>query len=366
MKSIIKINLAKKSYDILVEPGLLKNLSQILAPFTKNRKCFLISDNNVFGLYGEKTISTIKNSGALEVYPFSLPTGETNKNFKTLETICNALAVNRLSRDSTIIALGGGVPGDIAGFAAAIYMRGIDFIQIPTSLLAMVDSSIGGKTAIDLANGKNLIGAFWQPKLVLVDPEVLKTLPYREIKSGLAEIIKYGMILDKNLFELIEKNADKLKAVDIECYTKIIARCCKLKAKVVEADETEHGVRAILNYGHTFGHALETLTNYSVYSHGEAISIGMLIAAKLAFLLGLIENITVERLKTILTKFDLPINTTNLKNISAELIYDTTFNDKKVKAGTINFVIPKSIGNVAIMPEINSDLVIKAIKECLN
>ena len=346
MKEIF-IELQERSYNIFIKEGLIKNSAELLSRYVSGKKCFLISDTNVFELYGNNTISMLRKASAVDIVAFKFTPGEQSKNIKTLSNIYEAMADAGMSRDSVIIALGGGVVGDISGFAAATYMRGIDFIQIPTSLLAMVDSSVGGKTGIDLKAGKNLAGAFWQPKVVIIDPEVLQTLPMRELKTGMAEVIKYGIIYDKPFFSFLEKEIKRIISLDLSVFTEIISTCCKIKAKVVIEDERENGIRAILNFGHTFGHAIEAVTKYKIYTHGEAVAIGMLMAAKTAAMLNLISSNELKKISELIESTGLH---SKAEGIKAEEVYQAMFKDKKVKNGKINFVIPESIGTVIIKP----------------
>ena len=362
MNNIIKIpvGLGERSYDIITGQGILCNASEYLEPFVKGRKCLLLTDSNVGPLYAEKVAEMLIAAGA-EAFTFPFQAGEENKTLETVGGICSHAVKCGLDRSSLIIALGGGVCGDIAGFAAAIYMRGINFIQIPTTLLAAVDSSVGGKTGADLPEGKNLIGAFWQPKLVLMDPEVFTTLPLKEIRCGLAEVVKYGVIMDAPLFAKLEENTDKLNAVDLEFYTEIIARCCELKAKVVAADEREGGLRAILNYGHTFGHAVELVSNFTL-AHGEGVAIGMNMAAELAVQAGLLDRTVAVRQRILLEKIALPC--TLPTGIDPEQIYTGMLKDKKKVGSRLNLIIPLDIGKVEIKSGFEPADIIKAIRCC--
>jgi 3-dehydroquinate synthase len=356
----IKVDLAERAYKILIKPGLLDNSSEILSKYVKGRKCFVVSDDNVFSLYGTKLKSALKEARCSNVKSFTFAPGEPSKNIKTLNSIYNKMASYGMDRKSVLVALGGGVPGDITGFAAATYMRGIDYIQVPTSLLAMVDSSVGGKTGIDLSHGKNLVGAFWQPKLVIIDPSTLNTLPKRELLSGLAEVVKYGVIQDKELFIHISKNVGKILNIDLKMYCSIIARCCWLKADVVKKDELETGIRGILNYGHTFGHAIESVTKYIQYTHGEAIAIGMRMAAKTAENLKYLDEETVSSIENLFDELDLP---KKAKGVSINEIYDAMFKDKKASAGKIKYVIPMRIGNVELISGIDEKVIKDSIRE---
>jgi 3-dehydroquinate synthase len=274
-----------------------------------------------------------------------VPAGETSKSVKSVEKCYDELAAHRLERKSFIVALGGGVVGDLAGFVAATYLRGIPFVQVPTTLLAQVDSSVGGKVGVNLKAGKNLVGAFHQPRMVLCDLDTLRTLPMREYRAGLAEVIKYGIIYDAELFEELERKMEKLVRRELKVLAGVIARCCEIKAEVVAQDETESGLRAILNFGHTIGHALEAISNYGKYLHGEAISIGQVAAAKLSGeILGLPQR-DVERIGNLFNRAGLPTNI-GLNEGQRKKLFATMKLDKKVSAGEIKFVLARRIGEV--------------------
>ncbi|MCP4181340.1 MAG: 3-dehydroquinate synthase [bacterium] len=359
-KKKINVGLQNNSYDIFIGDELLSNLEDKINSFIKNKKCFIITDSNVDNYYGDFFLNKLSGFTDYQIIKYSFPAGEQNKTLKTVEDIYHYAFSKGLDRSSVIIALGGGVCGDMAGFTAATFMRGIDFIQIPTSLLAMVDSSVGGKTGVDMPEGKNLVGVFLQPKTVLIDPNTLKTLPVREIRGGLAEIIKYGMIIDLKLFEYIESNIEKINSLDTDVISELIAWCCKIKADIVAKDEKEHSLRAILNFGHTFGHAIETVSGYEKYIHGEGIAIGMLMACRLAVTLGMIEKNIEERLKHLFIQFSLPVKS---PGISPDDILKAMYNDKKVRNNNINFILPyKKIGKVEIVDSIDNKLVLEAVK----
>lgn len=362
MNKIIKIpvGLGERSYDIITGQGILGNAAEYLGPFVKGHKCLLLTDSNVGPIFAKKVSEMLAAAGA-ETFLLSFPAGEEHKTLETVGSICSHAVKCGLDRSSLIVALGGGVCGDIAGFVAAIYMRGINFIQIPTTLLAAVDSSVGGKTGVDMPAGKNLIGAFWQPKLVLMDPEVFTTLPAKEIRCGLAEVVKYGVIMDAQLFAELEQNTDKLNAVNLPFYTEIIARCCELKAQVVAADERESGLRAILNYGHTFGHAVELVSNFTL-AHGEGVAIGMNMAMELAVQTGLIDRAVAVRQRKLLEKLALPCNLST--SVNPEEIYAGMLKDKKKVGSRLNLVIPLQIGKVVIKSGFEPDAIIKAIRCC--
>jgi 3-dehydroquinate synthase len=284
-----------------------------------------------------------------------VPSGETSKSVKWVEKCYNALAAHRLERKSFIVALGGGVAGDLAGFVAATYLRGIPFVQVPTTLLAQVDSSVGGKVGVNLKAGKNLVGAFHQPRLVLCDLDTLGTLPMREYRAGLAEVIKYGIIHDAELFERLERDMDKLLRREPKVLAEVIARCCEIKAEVVAQDETESGLRAILNFGHTIGHGLEAISHYGKYLHGEAISIGQVAAARLSReVLGLPEQ-DVERIGNLFDRAGLPTNITLNQGQRKKLLAAMKL-DKKVSAGEIKFVLARRIGEVEVGQKVTANV----------
>ncbi|HET7623758.1 MAG TPA: 3-dehydroquinate synthase, partial [Verrucomicrobiae bacterium] len=277
----VHVPLGSRSYEIKIAPGLLSLLGKECARLNLGNRCAIISDSNVAPRFAKAAQNSLKAAG-FESISITVRAGETAKNLNIVHSCYDQLAKHRLERKSFIVALGGGVVGDLAGFVAATYLRGIAFVQVPTTLLAQVDSSVGGKVGVNLKSGKNLVGAFYQPKLVLCDPDTLKTLPAREYRSGLAEVIKYGIIRDAKLFARLERDMAKLLQRETKTLAPIIARCCEIKADVVGRDETESGLRAILNFGHTIGHGLEAISGYGKYLHGEAISIGQIAAAELS------------------------------------------------------------------------------------
>ena len=295
--------------------------------------------------------------GTIEV-----PTGEENKSLAQFSHIQDSLVAHQLDRGSTLIALGGGVIGDLAGFAAAVYMRGIPYVQIPTTLQAQVDASVGGKTAINHPKGKNLIGAFHQPKLVLIDVDTLKTLPQRDIRSGLIEVIKMGVIRDESLFERVEENLDAILKLDDTVLTEIISQACINKAEIVAKDEKESGLRMVLNYGHTFGHALEALTHYNRYRHGEAVSIGMNCAAQLAVNLGMFSETDFQRQHTLLKRAKLPIAFP--PDLTPEALCNAMYLDKRTLGGKLRLILPTRIGEVVIRDDVDDRHVLEVISQC--
>ena len=357
----VNVGLDERSYTITIKPGLLDQTLELLKERIDKRRCLVIADSHVYSLYGERMEQKIRDLGA-EVSSSVFPEGEANKHLATMGTIYHDAVKAGLNRKSLIVALGGGVSGDIAGFAAATYMRGIEFIQVPTSLLAMVDSSVGGKTGVDLPEGKNLVGAFWQPKAVIIDPKLLTTLEMREIRCGLAEIVKYAVIIDAELFDILQNNIDKLLNLDLDFYAQIIARCCKIKAKIVAEDEREAGVRALLNYGHTFGHAIEQVANFSI-GHGEGVAIGMCMAADLAVKLKLCEPEVQHRQRLLLKALGLPCST----KFAPEAIIEAMKSDKKNTNNRTVVILPEKIGGAKIVKDAPATLVLEAIKDnCVN
>jgi len=338
----ININLEKRGYPIYVGEGLL-DTCDLVKEHIPNKKVAIITNDKVAPLYLQK-ISNIL-SVEKEIIPIILPDGEAFKNFETLNLIYDVLLTNKANRQVSLIALGGGVVGDVTGFAAATFMRGVDFIQIPTTLLSQVDSSVGGKTGINHRLGKNMIGAFYQPKCVIADISLLETLPDKEFSAGLAEVIKYGLIRDANFFEWLEDNIEGIIKRDTQLLIEAVARSCQNKADIVESDEFESGIRAILNLGHTFGHAIETATGYGKWLHGEAIAIGMVMAAYLSEQMGWLTKEENHRVKSLLAHANLPINP---PEISLQDFLDLMQLDKKTKEDQINLVLQQGIGKAIL------------------
>ena len=354
----ISVPLQNRSYPIWIEKGLLINLPELLKPMNQGQKWVIFSQNEIISLYGNSLCKGLKSAG-FQVELVVLPNGEKAKSLNELEGIFSQLIGMDCDRSSTFLALGGGVVGDATGFIAASFMRGVDYIQIPTTLLAMVDSSIGGKTGVNLPDGKNLVGAIWQPKAVVIDIELLKSLQEREITSAMGEVLKYGAILDRNLFEVVAENLnDILNLSKPELLTEVIGRCAKLKADVVVEDEREGGKRRILNFGHTIGHALETHFGFETLRHGEAVAYGMLAAGKLSNEDGRLEIEDFELLQTTIKKLPLP----KLPEFDAENILKIMQRDKKVKDRKINFVLLEAIGKTVIVDSIEKESIIKAME----
>lgn len=338
------VSLGERSYLIRIGTGLLSSLGECCTELTLGSTAAIITNPTVGRIYAE-TVRTSLATAGFNVHLVEIPDGESYKNSATLNHIYDALLEAGLSRDSFLVALGGGVVGDVAGFAAATFLRGVPFVQVPTTLLAQVDSSVGGKTGINHPLGKNLVGAFYQPSLVLIDTATLATLPQREYLSGLAEVLKYGMVCDGNFFAYLQMNIDRLRNRDTACLQEVIARSCAIKASVVERDEKEGGYRAVLNYGHTFAHAIERLTGYTRFLHGEAVAIGMVQAAKLSQIMGYASEQDTKSLVSMLAALGLPID---FVPFSVDEYRAALLKDKKKRAQGILFVFNKGIGDTVI------------------
>lgn len=336
----IQVTTATKKYSLKIKNGLFNE--NILYDELKDRKAIVVTDSNIEPLYGGDLLARLRSFN-IDSDIYVIPAGESSKSHEELIKLYKYLSNLNITRNDFIIALGGGVTGDLAGFAASTYLRGLNLLQIPTSLLAMVDSSIGGKVAVNLSAGKNLVGSFYQPEAVLIDPLLLKTLPDRHFADGMAEVIKYGCIRDSKLFYMLETMNNRQEIMDnIE---EIIFRCCSVKKDVVEQDERENNLRMILNFGHTFGHAIEKCFGYKTYTHGEAVAIGMAFISELSYKLGFCEKEVVDRIKQLLLKFNLPIDFPKLK---AEEVYNAVIMDKKIRTGKVNLVLIEDFGRVRI------------------
>ena len=355
----VNVELQERRYPILIGNGLLQDERSY--PVKRGERVMIVTNPTVAQFYLDTVTFALKKRGC-EVDHVLLPDGEKYKTLESLNLIFTALLQGNHGRDTIIIALGGGVIGDVAGFAAASYQRGVRLIQIPTTLLSQVDSSVGGKTAVNHELGKNMIGAFYQPSMVIIDTHTLGTLPKREVNAGLAEVIKYGAILDYEFFEWLEAHIDELVALNNESLQHCIARCCQIKADVVVRDETEKGDRALLNLGHTFGHAIETHLGYGNWLHGEAVSTGMMMAAALSQQLGDISVADVSRLEKLLARANLP--TLSPDSMQPEDYLPHMMRDKKVLAGKLRLVLLKSLGQAYIATDTDKDLVLNAIKRC--
>lgn len=342
--ALITVQLGPQSYTILIDASILADLGQRCREVGVVGRAAVVTNPTVAGLYAETVMASLSAAGYQPLL-IEVPDGEAYKTSQTLNQIYDHLIEAGLDRRCFVVALGGGVVGDMAGFAAATYLRGIPFVQVPTTLLAQVDSSVGGKTGIDHPRGKNLIGAFHQPRLVLADVTTLATLPEREYRAGLAEVVKYGVVLDRPFFELLEANVERLLARDQELIVTIVARCCALKAWVVEQDEHEAGLRAVLNYGHTLGHAFEALAGYAGLVHGEAVSIGMVLAAHISEAHGLCSVQERDRVVALLQRLGLPTQTPAAGR--DELMAALT-QDKKSRAGVIQYICNQGLGAHAV------------------
>ena len=348
---LVRVELRERSYTIMIGNQILERIGKELKPLDIRRKIGVVTNTRISRLYGNTVLRSLKKNG-FDPMILQVPDGERYKSLASAEQLYDRLVQKKFERSSALIALGGGVIGDLTGFVAATYQRGIPFIQVPTTLVAQVDSSIGGKTAVNHKMGKNLIGVFYQPKLVYSDVGVLSTLPDRELRSGMAEVVKYGVIADENFFSFLETESDRILRRDTDNLLKVVKQSSKIKAEVVQQDEHEGGLRQILNYGHTIGHALETVTGYRL-AHGEAISIGMVYAAKLSERLGLCRSDVVSRQIALLKAFGLPVS---LPKVQAIDIFECMERDKKVKDGKIHFVLADRIGHVTVQPVDRNDL----------
>jgi 3-dehydroquinate synthase len=337
----LQVDLGHSRYPISIGSGLIAN-RELLDAHIRGRDLLIVTNTTVAHLYLEKLMGGLAGRRVAECI---LPDGEQHKTLQTAGWVFDALVGNKMNRDATVLALGGGVVGDIAGFAAACYQRGVGYAQLPTTLLAQVDSSVGGKTGVNHSGGKNLIGAFYQPLCVITDTDTLATLPDRELRAGLAEVIKYGCVWDPLLFDWLDGNMAKLLARDTDALTYAIARSCEIKSTVVAKDEREHNLRAILNFGHTFGHAIEAATAYQTFLHGEAVGLGMLIAADLSHRLGLIDAAIANRVRDILARAGLPIEA---PQVGAAKALELMQMDKKVLAGTVRLVLLEKLGRAIV------------------
>jgi 3-dehydroquinate synthase len=357
MKSL-NVALAERSYPIYIGHGLLDQ-PELLTRHIAGREVMVVTNTTVAPLYLDKVMAML---GGYRAETVILPDGEEYKSLDELNTIFSALLEKRLSRQVTIIALGGGVIGDMAGFAAACYQRGVPFVQIPTTLLAQVDSSVGGKTAVNHPLGKNMIGAFYQPRCVIADTATLDTLDDRQLSAGIAEVIKYGLIRDLEFFHWLEQNMAKLLARDPEALVYAVERSCQNKAEVVAADEHEHGVRAWLNLGHTFGHAIETGMGYGEWLHGEAVAAGTYMAADLSARLGWLTQDDVKRIETMLQQARLPVR--GPKALSVERMKELMAVDKKVQDGRIRLVLLRTIGEATVTDQFDPSLLTATLEQC--
>ena len=342
----VPVNLGERSYDIVIAPGAIDEVASTVASTVETSHLIVVSDSNVAPIYLEKIQQQL--SGSFErVDSIVVPAGEPSKSVAQLDQLWQQMIELKTDRKSVVVALGGGVVGDLAGFLAASFTRGLPFVQIPTSLLAQVDSSVGGKVGINLPQAKNMVGAFWQPRSVIIDPLVLSTLDEANYRAGMAEVIKYGVIMDEDFFSFLESSVDQIMARDPDTLTKIIAQSCRCKAQVVEEDEQETtGRRAILNYGHTYGHAIEAVFGYGKFLHGEAIAIGMTCAARLARQLGMVDQDFCDRQTKLFLQIGLPVECPAEK---LDQLMDAMTRDKKVSGGKLKLILPARMGHVELV-----------------
>ena len=359
MKKVM-VSIGERSYDIMIGDRILSALGDAVSRLGLGRKEMVVTTTGLWPLYGKAIQDSLAASG-FDTFVAQINDDEESKSIQTVMSLYDRLVEKEFGRDSGIIAVGGGVVGDVAGFAAATFMRGMRLVQVPTTLLAQVDSSIGGKTGVNLPSGKNLVGAFHQPTLVWSDVSTLKTLPERELRSGLAEVIKYAVIADSQLLHILEEKTQSLSEASSDAFIEIIPRCFSAKARIVEQDEKEHGVRSILNYGHTFGHALETLTNYTQFTHGEAVALGMIVAARVSCAIGATDQATVEKQERLISAAGLPTRIDRL--IDPQSIVRQLIRDKKRLAGQTRWVLPKTIGEVFLTDEVPLDVVLRVVKD---
>jgi 3-dehydroquinate synthase len=350
----IKIPLGRRSYTIWIEEGLRERLPVLLKPITGTGRMLILSDRNIKSLY--PSLFKALKAGSTEF--FFIPPGEKSKSLETVERIVGFMLQKGFDRSTLLVALGGGVVGDIGGFAASLYMRGVPFVQVPTTLLSQVDSSVGGKTGVNHRLGKNMIGAFYQPKAVFIDTGFLRSLSKREFLSGFSEVVKHGIIRSPKLFAFLEKNLDAILSQTPGILDKIVAENCRIKGAVISKDEREKGLRAILNFGHTFGHAVESLTGYGAYAHGEAVLMGMKSATQTALELGLMDQSQARRVLSFLERLPFP---RRLK-LSPEAVYRKMLSDKKTRQGRLNLILPVRIGEVRRVPDPDKSAILRGIR----
>jgi len=352
----LKVNLEDRSYPIYIGSDVSLD-NELYSKHISSKKIALITNEQIADLYLSEISQTLN---AFDLKTLVLPEGETEKNLETVGKAVEFLSDNGIDRDSSIIAFGGGVIGDITGFVASSYMRGIKFLQVPTTLLAQVDSSVGGKTGVNINTGKNLIGSFYQPSAVIADTRYLNSLEPNLLSEGLAEVIKYGLIRDEDFFKWLSKNTNRILALEPEIMAHLIERCCQIKAEIVSEDEREGSIRAILNYGHTFGHAIESLTDYSVYSHGEAVSIGMVMAASMAARMRMLSQDDKTDIISLLESVNLP---TKKPDLNSNDFLESMKRDKKVQDGEIRLILLESIGRAIISNDYPNEILMETISE---
>jgi 3-dehydroquinate synthase len=361
----IDVGLGARSYPVLVGAGLIDGAGEAMTPLLKRRRTAVVSDETVWALHGSRLTSALERAG-ITVSPVIVPPGEQTKSFEGLAEVSDRLLALELDRGDVITAFGGGVVGDLAGFAAAIYKRGVDFVQIPTTLLAQVDSSVGGKTAIDTARGKNLVGAFHQPRLVLADLDVLTSLPEREMRAGYAEVIKYGLLGDFAFFEWLEANRAAVLAREPDALAYAVARSIEMKAEIVAEDETEQGRRALLNLGHTFGHALEAETGYgAALLHGEAVAAGMALAFRFSAAQGLCETQDAVRASAAIAAAGLPASLADVSAtpFAAERLIRHMAQDKKAEDGRLTFILARRLGEAFVARHVDAGAIVAFLKQ---
>ena len=344
----VRVGLGERAYDIHIERGLIEQAGAIAAESAAAGRYFVVADDRVAGIYGERVLASFAGTG-VRAEMVTFPHGEEHKNLATIAALASELARRGADRKSCLVALGGGVTGDITGFLAACYMRGIDFVQVPTSLLAQVDSSVGGKTGVDIPEGKNLVGAFYQPRAVFIDPLVLAGLPDSEFLNGMAEVIKYGIIRDRDFFDMLGRERERILARVPEALVPVIRRCCEIKAEVVAADEREGDLRRILNFGHTIGHAVEAASGFAI-AHGSAVAMGMVAAARIAVAGGHLSEAEAGEVRRLIAAFGLPVDIP--AELDREEIKKYLLTDKKTVGGRVFFVLPRSIGEVFMTADV--------------
>ncbi len=348
---VVKVGLDERSYPIRISPGLLEQVGTDLQQQNIGARYGVISDDRVTELYGERFMRSLAAAG-IRAELILFPAGEESKNLRTVADLASKLARQGFDRRDALLALGGGVTGDITGFLASIYMRGIPFVQVPTTLLAQVDSSVGGKTGVDIPEGKNLVGTFYQPKAVYIDTDVLQTLPDKELRGGLAEVIKYGVIHDAEFFTFLDKNREAILNLEQEVISRLIARCCEIKAWVVEQDEREGGLRRVLNFGHTIGHAVEAASHFKMI-HGRAVAAGMCAAADLAVRTGCLAEEAADRIRSLIDDYGLPVSIP--EELDRRRMKQYILNDKKTVGGQAFYVLPEAVGQVRISDQVREE-----------
>ena len=354
----VSVNLGPRSYTINIGTGLLDQLADLARSSGLAGRLALVTDSNVLPLYGDRVRHLLSEAG-FTVALYEIPAGEDSKSLDRVAELYRRFLLDELDRTSGVIALGGGVVGDVAGYVAATYMRGIPYIQVPTTLLAQVDSSVGGKVGVNLPEAKNIVGSFYQPRPVIIDPKALESLAEREFRAGLAEVVKYGVIADTDLFGIVESRYDAILARDHDILEEVVGTCCKIKAGVVERDETERGERVILNYGHTMGHAIEAAGSYDRFLHGEAVAIGMNGAARVAVELGLTDHDFVSRQARVLGSIGLPLGWSDMP---VSEVFSAMKMDKKRNVGTLRLVLPCELGRVTVREGVDEALVIRVLE----